>query len=123
MNYILIIEDDQPTGRMLSAVLEPLGHPVIVSNNAFDGIRIAQENTPILILMDIRLPGMNGWEAIHILRNDPQLWQVPIFALTAQTHAEDMQRAIEAGCNEYLSKPFNLQVLTNLIRKYTEATH
>ncbi len=123
MNSILIVEDDQPTGRMLAAVLEPLGHDVIIVNNAVEGIRIAQEQSPILIMMDIRLPGMSGWEAINIIRQTPHLRHVPIFVLTAQTHAEDIQRAMDAGCNEYLSKPFNLRALTNLIRQYTEAAH
>ncbi len=111
MPKILYIEDDEMNRDMLSRRLERRGYQVISAINAEEGVAIAQSETPDLILMDLSLPVMNGWEAARRLKGDHQTQSIPIIALTAHAMEGDMQKAIESGCDDYDSKPIDLMQL------------
>ena len=108
MSKILYIEDDEMNRDMLSRRLERRGYQVILAISGEEGVAIAQSEAPDLILMDLSLPVMNGWEATRRLREDHQTQLIPIIALTAHAMEGDMQKAIESGCDDYDSKPIDL---------------
>lgn len=111
MPKILYIEDDEMNRDMLSRRLERRGYQVILALNGEEGVAIAQSEAPDLILMDLSLPVMNGWEAARRLKGDHQTRSIPIIALTAHAMEGDMQKAIESGCDDYDSKPIDLPQL------------
>ncbi len=111
MSKILYIEDDEMNRDMLSRRLERRGYQVISALTGEEGIAIAQSEAPDLILMDLSLPVMNGWEAAQRLKEDHQTRSIPIIALTAHAMEGDMQKAIESGCDDYDSKPIDLPQL------------
>jgi two-component system cell cycle response regulator DivK len=118
---VLYIED-RPDNRMLvRRVLMAEDMEVILATNAVDGIDLAKENLPDLILMDISMPGMDGYKATHEIRQSPELSHIPIVALTANVMKGDREKTLDAGCDGYISKPidvdrFPTEVL-NFIRK------
>lgn len=111
MPKILYIEDDEMNRDMLSRRLERRGYQVISAPNGEEGVAIAQSEAPDLILMDLSLPVMNGWEAARRLKGDHQTRSIPVIALTAHAMEGDMQKAIESGCDDYDSKPIDLPQL------------
>ncbi|MGH7503868.1 MAG: response regulator [Longimicrobiales bacterium] len=102
---ILLIEDDEDNLSVYQTILEHVGFAVSVARNAEDGIAIAREQHPVLVLMDISLPRMDGWQATRILKNDPHTRQIPVIALTAHALADDIARSRAAGCESHLAKP------------------
>lgn len=111
MPKILYIEDNEMNRDMLSRRLERRGYQVILAVTGEEGVTMAQSEAPDLILMDLSLPVMNGWEATRRLREDHQTQLIPIIALTAHAMDGDMQKAIESGCDDYDSKPIDLPQL------------
>ena len=113
---ILIIEDNKMNMKLVRSVLQ-LGRQcrILEAESAEKGIQLAREHHPDLILMDIRLPGMSGFEATRIIKNDPDINDIPIVALTAYSNAEDEGEAIDAGCEAFLPKPIETQSFKNTI--------
>lgn len=109
---ILLVEDHAMNRDMLSRRLEKLGYEVVTATDGRQGVATASRVQPDLILMDMSLPVMDGWEATRQVRANPQTAEIPILALTAHIHAYDRDKAMEAGCNEYETKPIDLQQLT-----------
>lgn len=107
MPKILIIEDTENNRIIISRRLKSKGHEVHLREDAEQGITAAQELQPALILMDIGLPGMDGWAATRLLKADPATVSIPIIALTAHAMAGDREKAMEAGCNDYETKPID----------------
>lgn len=105
MHRILLVEDNQDNRAIYHAILEHFGHEVIVAHNGEDGVRMAREGSPDLILMDISIPVIDGWEATRILKADERTRQIPIVALTAHALQEDRVKAKAVGCDGYLAKP------------------
>jgi len=105
MPKILIVEDNQENRDALSRRLERRGYSVIIATDGRAGVTMAQEEQPDLILMDLNLPDVDGWEATRMLKADEQTTAIPIIALTAHAVTGDEQRALQAGCNDYHSKP------------------
>jgi len=105
MPKILIVEDNEENRDVLSRRLERRGYSVIIAVDGRIGVTMAQEEHPDLILMDLNLPDVDGWEATRVLKADEQTTAIPIIALTAHAVAGDEQRALQAGCNDYHSKP------------------
>ncbi|MGD8991073.1 MAG: response regulator [Desulfobacterales bacterium] len=105
---ILIIEDDKLNMKLIRSVLQ-LGRRcrILEAESAEKGIQLAREHHPDLILMDIRLPGMSGLEATRVLKDDPDLNDIPVVALTAYDIEEDSEEAIDAGCEAFLPKPID----------------
>jgi CheY-like chemotaxis protein len=108
MAKILLIEDNEMNRDMLSRRLIRRGHEITTAFDGPAGIVSATEARPDLILMDISLPGMDGWEATKVLRSQAETAAIPIIALTAHAMEADRQRSLEAGCNDYDTKPVDL---------------
>jgi CheY-like chemotaxis protein len=118
--HILIVEDDPKSRKLLRDVLGATGYKTSEAENAEDGIRITQESLPDLILMDIRLPGMNGIDALRVLRKDPKTSAIPVIAVTASVMESQKEEAMGAGFDAIESKPVNIQSLLRIIRTFIE---
>jgi len=108
MTTILIVEDNEMNRDMLSRRLERKGYEILLAVNGEMGIDIVRTHVPDLILMDMSLPVMDGWEATRRLKADPALRHIPVIALTAHAMANDRDKALEAGCDDYDTKPIEL---------------
>jgi len=105
MSKILLVEDNEMNLDMLSRRLERRGYELIIAMDGAKGIELALVEQPDLILMDMSLPVVDGWEATRRLKSDEATQQIPIIALTAHAIAGDRERCLAAGCDEYESKP------------------
>ena len=114
---ILIIEDNEKNRRLARDVLQFKGYRTLESETAEEGIRLAREHKPSLVLMDFHLPGMNGIEAFHVLREDPQTSSIPVLAVTASAMTEDRQKIIAAGFDGLLTKPINVKEFIEAVAK------
>jgi len=108
MTTVLIVEDNEMNRDMLSRRLERSGYSVLIAVDGEKGIEVAREKLPDLILMDMSLPVMDGWEATRTIKNDDALKHIPVIALTAHAMASDRDEALEAGCDDYDTKPIEL---------------
>ena len=115
MAKILLVEDNEMNRDMLSRRLERKGYEVVIAVDGQKAIDLAASVKPDLILMDMSLPVVDGWEATRRLKADALTKQIPIIALTAHAMAEDERRAREAGCNDYDTKPIELPRLLEKI--------
>ena len=115
MTTILIIEDNEMNRDMLSRCLERKGYKVLIAVDGEKGLEVARANTPDLILMDMSLPVVDGWEATRRLKADERLKHTPVVALTAHAMANDRNKALEAGCDDYDTKPIELARLLGKI--------
>jgi CheY-like chemotaxis protein len=108
MARILIVEDNDMNWDMLSRRLERRGYQVTRALDGREGVSAAQSRKPDLILMDMGLPVMDGWEATRVLKAEPATRTIPIIGLTAHAMAEDRQKVMDAGCDDYETKPLDL---------------
>ncbi len=115
MPKILVIEDNEMNRDMLTRRLERRGYDVIVSADGEDGISKVQSDRPDLVLMDMDLPILDGWEATRRLKAAEETQAIPIIALTAHAMAGDREKALEAGCDDYDTKPVEFSRLVNKI--------
>jgi len=109
MSLILIVEDNEKNMKLVRDVLQVKGYATLEAGTAEDGIRLAGERRPDLVLMDIQLPGMNGIEALGVLRADPATAKIPVIAVTASVMQQDRKLITEAGFDAYIGKPINLK--------------
>ena len=114
---ILIVEDNEKNRRLVRDVLQVKGYRTIESETAEEGIRLAQESRPELILMDIHLPGMNGIEALGQLRADPETRGIPVIAVTASVMTHDRQKVLAAGFDGYQAKPISVKAFLEAVRR------
>jgi CheY-like chemotaxis protein len=108
MTTILLVEDNEMNRDMLSRRLERRGFTVVIAVDGGEAVSKARSESPDLILMDMSLPVMNGWEATRIIRADKNTEAIPVIALTAHSMPGDREKAMEAGCNDYDTKPVDL---------------
>lgn len=108
MPKILLVEDNEMNRDMLSRRLARRGYEVSLAEDGEEGLARAREEVPALILMDMSLPVLDGWEATRRLRADPELSGIPIIALTAHAMSGDREKAMAAGCDDYDTKPIDL---------------
>ena len=108
---ILYIEDDLPSRVLVKRVLEAEGYRVIEAESGLEGIIVARTERPLLILVDINMPDMDGLEVTARLRAMPELGSVPIVAVTANVMKGDRERTLEAGCSGYIQKPIDVDLL------------
>jgi CheY-like chemotaxis protein len=120
MSKILLVEDNEMNRDMLSRRLERNGYEVVIALDGAEGIAVAQSEGPDLILMDISLPLIDGWEATRRLKASPETRSIPIIALTAHAMAGDKEKSIEAGCEDYDTKPIDLKRLLGKIEALLE---
>ena len=116
MPKILLVEDNEMNRDMLSRRLERKGFQVVIAVDGAEGVTRARAEQPALILMDMSLPVMDGWTATREIKEDVQLRRIPIIALTAHAMAGDKDRAIQAGCDDYDTKPVEFERLLGKIR-------
>ena len=123
MPTVLIIEDYELNMRLVEDLMNFHGYRTVTAYTAEDGLQLAREIKPDIILMDMRLsgPGIDGWTATRMLKHDRELRHIPVIALTAQVWDGERERAFEAGCDEYIAKPFNIHELQSTIRHFLEA--
>ena len=119
VDRILLVEDNDMLQEILSARLEIKGFDVTIASDGREAVDLAFSLKPDIILMDMSLPYLNGWEATKIIRENEDTHHIPIIALTAHALMTDKQRGLEAGCNDYLTKPVNFDKLVSKIRKLT----
>ena len=108
MFNILLVEDNEMNRDMLTRRLQRKGYEVIIAVDGKEAVRMAQSQAPDLILMDIRLPVVDGWEAMRRIKIMPETRSIPIIALTAHAMAGDMEKCLDAGCDDYDTKPIDL---------------
>ena len=116
MPKILLVEDNEWNRDMLSRRLQRRGYEVLIAVDGDEGMAKAQAEVPDLILMDMSLPVMDGWEATRQLKADAATRPIPVIALTAHAMASDRQKALEAGCDDYDTKPVELVRLVGKIQ-------
>jgi CheY-like chemotaxis protein len=115
MPKILLIEDNEMNRDMLSRRLLKRGYEVVVAVDGQEGVAKARAEAPALVLMDMSLPVLDGWEATRALRADPATRSIPIIALTAHAMAGDREKALAAGCDDFDTKPIELERLIGKI--------
>jgi len=120
MAKILLVEDNEMNRDMLARRLERRGYQVVIATDGDQGVRLAQAEAPDLILMDMSLPVLDGWEATRRLRAMPATQAIPIIALTAHAMAGDREKALEAGCDDYDTKPIEFARLLRKIQVLLE---
>jgi two-component system cell cycle response regulator DivK len=113
---ILIVEDNEKSRRLLRDILQAKGYQTMESDTAEEGIQIAQQSLPALVLMDIQLPGINGMEARFQLRDDPKTRHIPVVAVTASAMLHDRSDIENAGFDAFQSKPIDINQILELIR-------
>ena len=114
---ILIVEDNEKNRKLLRDVLRFKGYQTLESETAEEGIRVAQESRPALILMDLQLPGMDGIAALAALRADPRTKEIPVVAVTASAMTHNRPRILAAGFDGYQTKPINVKEFLQLVRE------
>lgn len=108
---VLIIEDDPVIRGILQINLKEQGYEVLSAEDGLTGVRTAKAEQPGIVLMDIRLPNITGWEATRRLKVEPTTAHIPIIALTAQSTSKDLNRCFEAGCDAFMTKPIQFAQL------------
>lgn len=114
---ILVVEDNRDNMTLITDVLGSLDYDVISAKDGEEGVNTAKAEKPSLILMDLSLPRVDGWTATRQLKADPELAHIPVIALTAHAMIGDRERALAAGCDDYLSKPINIRELAGKLRQ------
>jgi CheY-like chemotaxis protein len=120
---ILIVEDEDDNLNVIVDILEfALDHQdILIARDGHEAIRMAYEKKPDLILMDLSLPKLSGWEVTRSLKNDDRFQDTPILALTAHAMFGDRQKALDAGCDDYFTKPIDIDAFVRFIKPYLGA--
>ena len=120
MKRVLVVEDNQLNLELVTDLLEVAGYGVLPATTAEAGIELAGKEKPDLILMDIRLPRMDGFAAVAILKRDPATRRIPTVALTAQAMKGDEEAALVSGFDGYIAKPINTKTFVESIARYLD---
>lgn len=117
---ILVVEDNMDNYELVRFILERAGYDVFLAVNGRDGVDAARLQKPDMILMDLGMPEMDGWNATEKLKSDNSTKFIPVYALSAYTLPSDRKRALEAGCDGYLTKPIHMQSFLDAINEVFE---
>lgn len=120
MTTLLIVEDNEMNRDMLSRRLQRRGYDILIATDGAEGLAAARERHPDLVLMDMSLPVIDGWEATRQLKSQETTRKIPIIALTAHAMSGDRQRAVDAGCDDFDTKPIELARLLEKIERCLE---
>jgi CheY-like chemotaxis protein len=115
---ILLVEDNEDNRIVYSTILKHFGYEVIEALNGEEGIAKARTQKPNLVLMDISIPVIDGWEATQVLKHDPATKHIPVIALTAHALASDREKAMEVGCDGYLAKPCEPRAVVAEVQRF-----
>ena len=113
--HILVVEDNLDNYELVRTILELVGYDTFLADNGRDGVTAARKQKPDLILMDMSLPEMDGWNATKLIRQNPETAHIPMIALTVHTLPLERKRALDAGVDAYLSKPYDASQLIRLV--------
>jgi two-component system cell cycle response regulator DivK len=122
MKKLLLVEDNEMNRDMLSRRLARRGYDILVATDGAEGFAEATRNLPDLIIMDMSLPVLDGWESTRALKEQPATSAIPVLALTAHAMAGERERALEAGCNDYDTKPVDFTRLLGKIETLLSAS-
>lgn len=115
---ILVVEDNMDTYELVKFLLEKNGHHTFLAMNGREGVNAAIKQKPDLIIMDLAMPMMDGWIATEKIKLEPTTKDITIIALTAHALPEDRKRALDAGCNEYITKPMDLEEFVGTVEEW-----
>jgi two-component system, cell cycle response regulator DivK len=118
--HILVVEDNEKNLKLVRDVLQFEGYDVIEARSAEEGVTLATERPPDLVLMDVQLPGMDGVEALRQLRRSSATASIPVVAVTAFAMKDDRARLLDAGFNGYLEKPISARALGDQVREFLD---
>ena len=118
---ILVVEDNMDNYELVRFILERAGYDVFLAVNGRDGVDAARLQQPDMILMDLGMPEMDGWNAAEKIKADPATKLIPLYALSAYTLPSDRKRALDAGCDGYLTKPIHMQSFLDAINEVFQA--
>jgi two-component system cell cycle response regulator DivK len=121
MSTVLIVEDNEKNMKLARDVLQSRGYATLEAVTGEDGVRLARERKPDLVLMDIQLPGISGIDALAQLRADPATARIPVIAFTASVTPTDRTQISEAGFDAFLSKPIHLKEFVETVKRVIEA--
>jgi len=117
---ILIVEDNLLNRKLVEAILKPLGYRLLTAVDGEEGIEVATRERPDLILMDLQLPKVSGYDATEVLKSQPETAHITIVALTAHAMADERERALAAGCDGCITKPVDTRVFPGQVREYLD---
>ncbi len=120
---ILVVEDNMDTYELVHFILEKNGYETFLAANGRDGVNAAIKQRPDLIIMDMSMPEMDGWTATDLIKRNVQTSAIPLIALTAHALPGDRQRALDVGCDEYITKPMDLDELVETIHYWVKKSH
>ncbi|MDY6875834.1 MAG: response regulator [Chloroflexota bacterium] len=118
---ILVVEDNLLNRKLVETILEPIGYRLLIAVDGKEGIEIATREQPDLILMDLQLPKVSGYDATELLKSQPETAHITIVALTAHAMAGERERAMAAGCDGYITKPVDTRVFPDQVREYLDS--
>jgi two-component system cell cycle response regulator DivK len=121
MSTVLIVEDNDKNMKLARDVLQAKGYQTLEAETGEEGVRLAKERKPDLVLMDIQLPGINGIEAFKQIRADPKTARIPVVALTASVTPTDRSQITAAGFDAFVGKPINLKEFLDTVKRLVEA--
>lgn len=117
---VLIVEDNMDTYELVRFILEKNGYEVFLAVNGRDGVHAATKQKPDLIVMDLSMPEMDGWTATRLIKENKQTSAIPLIALTAHVLPGDRQRAVDSGCDEFITKPMDLLELVETVNRWVQ---
>lgn len=118
MKNILIVEDVEDHLEIVKIILEQHNYNILTATNGKSGLESAQKNLPNLMILDVMLPEMNGYEVCRALRSDQKTRGIPVIMLSVKSNPEDIEAGYKSGANEYITKPFNLEELIKKVKKH-----
>ena len=118
MARILIIEDNPENMELMVYLLSAFGHTVTETTQGDHGLELARQETPDIILCDLHMPGMDGYEVVHRIKHDPELAHIPLLAVTAYAMVGDREKVLAAGFNGYISKPINPEMFVREVEMF-----
>jgi len=118
---ILIVEDNLLNRKLVEAILKPLGYRLLTAVDGEEGIEVATRERPDLILMDLQMPKVSGYDATEVLKSQPETAHITIVALTAHAMEDERERALAAGCDGYITKPVDTRVFPGQVREYLDS--
>ena len=117
---ILVVDDEPPIVRLMEFILARQGHEMLVAVNGEEALAKVREHRPDLVLLDIMMPRIDGYEVARSLRADPSLAEMPIIMLSAKAQGEDIQKGMDVGVDEYITKPFSPEYLVQVVTDYLQ---
>ncbi|MCD6082233.1 response regulator [candidate division WOR-3 bacterium] len=117
MAKILVVEDEPEIRILVKTILEKAGYSVVEAEDGEAALRLVNEEEPDLVLLDVMIPGIEGWEVCRRIRENEATRRIPIIMVTVRTTDEDIQRSVECGANAHINKPFDQRELLDTIKK------